>query len=195
MDSLLGAQQTQRPMRKIEASGDIILVDSNYFPNPKNEPELEHKNLPAIPPKEVLRKLSPGVAITKMEKTFRTDFVTVLRNVLAGHDLDLKDDVMISIYGKPVGFPDLLILQRGSYQEIDDVLHILPGGLKGIIETKRPKKYATEGLQKLMEYCKLLSPEIGFVTNFKKLIEYRLVEHGYPTAPLFILKEGMRLYV
>ena len=33
-----------------------------------------------------------------------------------------------------------------------------------------------------MEYCKLLSPEIGFVTNFRTLTGYRLVEHGYPSV-------------
>ena len=109
--------------------------------------------------------MTPGVTLTKVEKTFRSDFVSVLCDGPAPHGLDIKDEIRMTIYGEPARSPDLLILERDRYQETDNVLHIHRGGLKAIIETKHPKKFAT----------------LGFVTNFKELIEYRLDDQGRPS--------------
>jgi hypothetical protein len=98
--------------------------------------------MPAVPSEEIVKKLSAEVTLSKVEKTFRTDFISVLHDVLAPHGLDIKDEIRITVCGEQVRSPDLFVLERGKYREVGDVLHIQPGGLKAIIETKHPKRFA-----------------------------------------------------
>jgi hypothetical protein len=106
-----------------------------------------------------------------------------LREALKPHNLDVKDEIRITLYGskEEVLIPDLLILERGKYEEKGDALYIRPDGLKAVIETKHPKQFSTVGFTRLIEYCNVLSHDLGFVTNFKELIEYRLDKQGRPS--------------
>lgn len=75
----------------------------------------------------------PGIKLTKVELTYRSDFIDILRRIFLHCNLDVKDEIRIHLYGskEKVLVPDLLILERGKYEEKDDALYIRPGGLKG----------------------------------------------------------------
>jgi type I restriction-modification system DNA methylase subunit len=124
-----------------------------------------------------------AVRLTKGELAYRSDFIDVLRDVIRPQNLDVKDEIRITLYGskEKVLIPDLLILERGKYEEQDDVLIIRPEGLKAIIETKHPRQYSTVGFARLIEYCGALTHDLGFVTNFKELVEYRVGKQGQPS--------------
>jgi type I restriction-modification system DNA methylase subunit len=105
-----------------------------------------------------------------------------LKSTLAPRNFEVKDEIKITLIGtkQEVLIPDLLILEVGKYEEHDDVLLIKPDGLKAIIETKNPKQYSTVGFKRLIDYCKALNHDLGFVTNFRDIIEYRLLPNTQP---------------
>lgn len=121
--------------------------------------------------------------LTKGEHTYRSDFIEVLKNTLRPRNFEVKDEIKITLIGtkQEVLIPDLLILEVGKYEEHNDVLLIKPDGLKAIIETKNPKQYSTVGFKRLIDYCKALNHDLGFVTNFKDTIEYRLLPNTQPS--------------
>jgi hypothetical protein len=124
-----------------------------------------------------------SIRLTKGELTYRSDFLDVLKEVIQPYNLDVKDEIRITLIGseEKILIPDLLILERGKYQEQDDTLLIKPDGLKAVVETKHPKQYSTIGFKKLIEYCNALTHDLGFVTNFKETIEFRLGPEKQPS--------------
>jgi hypothetical protein len=116
-----------------------------------------------------------SLKLTKGELTYRSDFIEVLKDVLRPKNLEVKDEIRITLIGteQKILIPDLLVLENGKYEEQDDTLLIKPDGLKAIVETKNPRQYSTVGFNKLIEYCRVLNHDLGFVTNFKDAIEYR----------------------
>lgn len=118
-----------------------------------------------------------NVRLTRGELSYRADFIEILKETLRPENLEVKDEIRITLIGtkQRVLIPDLLILEKGKYEERDDTLLIKPDGLKAIIETKNPKQYSTVGFRKLIEYCRALNHDLGFVTNFRETIEYRLL--------------------
>ena len=121
--------------------------------------------------------------LTKGEHTYRSDFIEILRNTLRPRGFEVKDEIKITLIGtkQEVLIPDLLILEAGRYEEHNDILLIKPDGLKAVIETKNPKQYSTVGFKRLIDYCRALNHDLGFVTNFKDIIEYRLLPNTQPS--------------
>ena len=118
-----------------------------------------------------------NIRLTKGELSYRADFIGVLKEILRASNLEVKDEIRITLIGtqEQVLIPDLLILEKGKFEENGDSLLIKPDGLKAIIETKSPKQYSTVGFRRLIDYCEALNHDLGFATNFRDVIEYRLL--------------------
>lgn len=118
-----------------------------------------------------------NIRLTKGELSYRADFIEVLKEILHASNLEVKDEIRITLLGtqEQVLIPDLLILEKGKFEENGDNLLIKPDGLKAIIETKSPKQYSTVGFRRLIDYCEALNHDLGFATNFRDIIEYRIL--------------------
>jgi hypothetical protein len=114
--------------------------------------------------------------LSKGELSYRSEFIEILKDTIRPHNLEVKDEIRVTLIGtkQQVLIPDLLILEKGKYEEHDETLVIKPDGLKAIVETKHPRQYSTVGLTRLIEYCNGLNNDLGFVTNFRQAIEYRI---------------------
>lgn len=73
-----------------------------------------------------------AVRLTKGELTYRSDFVAILKDVLGKNNFDVKDEIRITLIGtkQKILIPDLMVLERGKYEEQDDTLLIKPDGLR-----------------------------------------------------------------
>jgi type I restriction-modification system DNA methylase subunit len=109
------------------------------------------------------------------EKSYRSDFISTLRKNL--HDKSLiviEEGIIESVDGSSVEIPDVLIVKKELLQIVDDSASVKRGGIIAIVETKKPKKNAGEGLGQAVRYTISAGCKTGFTTNFRDIMGFKL---------------------
>lgn len=111
------------------------------------------------------------------EKSYRGDFVAILRTRLENRGfVIIEEGSMISSDGSTIQIPDILIVKKEFLTIVDDTASIRKGGTAAVVETKKPKREASEGLGQAVQYAISLECKTGFTTNFRDIMGFRLGE-------------------
>jgi len=129
------------------------------------------------------------IKVKRGELSIRETFIESLKNVLKNENYVVYEELIVQkSSGGNVKIPDIVILEKGKFREIEEndeiFLQLELNAVKTIIETKHPSKIASEGLLQLFEYCDILNVYNGFTTNFSNIIFYYQEE-----KPIFIHKK------